>query len=53
MIWLRLFHIVAGAFWVGAAVFGAFFVMPAARAAGPEGGRFAGNLMKRMAPALG
>ena len=53
MVWLRLFHIVAGAFWVGAAVFGAFFVMPTARAAGLEGGRFVGRLMQRMGPALG
>ena len=53
MVWLRLFHIVAGVFWVGAAAFGAFFVMPTARAAGPEGGRFVGRLMQRMGPALG
>jgi uncharacterized membrane protein len=53
MVWLRLFHIVAGVFWVGSAAYGAFFVMPTARAAGPEGGRFVGQLMQRMGPALG
>lgn len=53
MIWLRLFHIVFGALWVGAATFGAFFIMPAARVAGPEGGRFVGRLMQRMGPAMG
>ena len=53
MVWLRLFHIVAGAFWVGSAAFGAFVVMPTARAVGPEGTRFVGRLMQRMGPALG
>lgn len=53
MVWLRLFHIVAGAFWVGGAAFGAFFMMPAARAAGPEGGRFVGRVMQRMGPVMG
>jgi len=53
MVWLRLFHIVAGAFWVGSAAYDAFFVMPTARAAGPEGGRFVGRLMQRMGPAMG
>ena len=53
MVWLRLFHIVAGVFWVGGAVYGTFFVMPTARAAGPEGGRFVGRLMQRMGPAFG
>jgi uncharacterized membrane protein len=53
MVWLRVFHIVAGIFWVGSAAYGAFFVMPTARAAGPEGGRFVGRLMQRMGPALG
>ncbi|MGB8648614.1 MAG: hypothetical protein WCF84_25480 [Anaerolineae bacterium] len=37
---LRLTHIVAGMFWVGAAVLNTVFLMPAARALGPEGGRF-------------
>jgi len=37
---LRLIHILAGIFWVGAAVVTTAFLMPAARAMGPEGGRF-------------
>jgi len=53
MVWLRLVHIVAGTFWVGSAVFGALILLPTARAAGPEGGRFLGRLMQRMGPALG
>ena len=53
MVWLRLLHIVAGVFWVGTAVFMALFVLPTARAAGPEGGRFVVRLGRRMGPALG
>ena len=37
---LRLIHILAGTFWVGAAVVTTVFLMPAARAMGPEGGKF-------------
>ena len=37
---LRLIHILAGTFWVGAAVVTTAFLMPAARAMGPEGGKF-------------
>ena len=37
---LRLIHILAGTFWVGAAVVTTAFLMPAARAIGPEGGKF-------------
>jgi len=47
MLWLRLVHIVAGAFWVGAAVFMAAIVVPAARAAGAEGGNFLERLMQQ------
>jgi len=53
MVWLRLLHIVAGVVWVGSAVFSALFLMPVARAAGPEGGRFVARLMQRMGPAMG
>ena len=53
MIWLRLLHIVAGTFWVGSALFIALFVLPTARASGPEGGRFVARLMRRMGPSLG
>jgi uncharacterized membrane protein len=35
---LRLVHIVLGVFWVGAAVFLAFLLVPALRATGPSGG---------------
>ncbi len=34
----RLIHILAGAFWVGAALFTAFFLMPSLRAVGPAAG---------------
>lgn len=53
MVWLRLLHIVAGVFWVGTAVVMALFVLPTARAAGPEGGRFVARLGRRIGPALG
>ena len=35
---LRLVHIVAGVFWVGAVIFIALFLMPSLRGAGPAGG---------------
>ena len=44
---LRLLHIVAGVFWVGAAITTTFFTMPTARAAGPIGGQFMGQFMSR------
>ena len=47
MIILRLLHIVAGAIWVGIAVFGAFLLGPAVQDSGPEGGKVMGALMKR------
>jgi uncharacterized membrane protein len=34
----RLIHILAGAFWVGAALFTAFFLLPSLRAVGPAAG---------------
>jgi uncharacterized membrane protein len=37
---MRLIHILAGTFWVGAAVFIAAFVEPAVHALGPDGGKF-------------
>jgi len=45
---LRLLHIVLGAFWVGAIVFSAFFLMPAVRAAGPGGGGVMAQIMGRL-----
>jgi uncharacterized membrane protein len=50
MVWLRLLHIVAGSFWVGSVVFVAAFLLPTARAAGPDGGRFVASLMQRTGP---
>ena len=47
MLWLRLVHILAGVFWVGSAVFLAAIVLPAARAAGAEGGHFMERLMQQ------
>ena len=37
---LRFIHILAGTFWVGSAVVMTAFLMPTARAIGPEGGKF-------------
>ena len=47
---LRLLHIVAGAIWVGAIVFLAFFLMPTVAAAGPGGGPFMREFGKRKIP---
>src|SRR4051812_26569420 len=44
---LRLVHILAGIFWVGATLFLAAFLMPAARAIGPGAGPLMGQLMQR------
>lgn len=44
---LRLIHIVAGAFWAGAAMLMAWFIAPAAKAAGPGAGPFMQALLKR------
>ena len=40
----RLLHIVAGAFLVGIAIFNAFFLFPAIKAAGPAGGQVMGRV---------
>lgn len=37
---LRIVHILAGAFWVGATAMIFLFIQPSARELGPEGGRF-------------
>lgn len=42
---LRLIHILAGAFWVGAVFTNAFFLQPTAETLGPEAGRFQLRLM--------
>jgi uncharacterized membrane protein len=44
---LRLIHILAGAFWFGAAVLMAAFIVPTMRDTGREGGRFLQHLMQR------
>ena len=43
---LRLIHIFTGVFWAGSAMYLAIFVMPAARALGPDGGKFMGQLVR-------
>lgn len=45
---LRLIHILAGIFWVGAAVLMAAFITPAAQAIGPEGGKFMQFLLGKL-----
>lgn len=47
MIVLRLVHILAGVFWVGATLLVAGFLFPTLRSVGPEGGRFMQQLMQR------
>ena len=44
-LFLRLIHILAGVFWVGAIFIIAGFLLPTARATGREGGRFMQYLM--------
>ena len=44
LILMRLLHIVAGAFWVGAVVFMAAFLIPTIRAVGPGGAPVMGHL---------
>jgi uncharacterized membrane protein len=43
---LRVVHVLIGAFWVGAIVFMAAFLMPSVRAAGPAGGAVMQKLMQ-------
>ena len=47
MIALRIVHILFGLFWAGTAIALAAFVIPAARANGPTGGRLLRELMQR------
>src|SRR5256885_6190676 len=47
MAFLRLLHILAGIFWVGATVFLASFLLPAARTVGPTAGPVIAELMGR------
>lgn len=43
----RVLHIVLGAFWMGAIVFVAFFLMPAMGEAGPDGAKVMAGLVRR------
>ncbi len=43
---LRLVHIFTGAFWVGATLYLAIFILPAVKALGPDGSKFMAQLMK-------
>lgn len=43
---LRLIHIFCGAFWAGATIYVAMFVLPAVKALGPDGGKFMAQLLK-------
>jgi uncharacterized membrane protein len=47
MVVLRLIHIVAGIFWVGATIVLAAFLLPAARTVGPSAGAVMTELMER------
>jgi len=44
---MRLLHILLGAFWAGALVFTAFFLLPSIREAGPDGAKVIAGLMRR------
>ena len=44
---LRLIHVLGGIFWVGSALFTAFFLVPALMTAGPAGGAIMGALQQR------
>ncbi|MCP4423851.1 MAG: hypothetical protein GY803_05100, partial [Chloroflexi bacterium] len=44
---LRLIHIIAGVFWAGAGLMNVGFVSPAAKKAGPEGGKFMQTLVQQ------
>jgi uncharacterized membrane protein len=45
---LRILHIFGGIFWAGAAWLGLFFLEPASRALGPDGGKFLGYLTNNL-----
>lgn len=44
---MRVLHVVLGVFWGGAVLFNAFFLQPALRDVGPEGGKLMGALVSR------
>jgi len=43
---LRIAHVIAGAFWLGAVLFVAGFLLPAARTAGPAGGQVMNQIVQ-------
>ena len=47
VILMRVLHVVLGVFWGGAVIFTAFFLQPAIRDAGPEGGKVMGAIVAR------
>jgi len=44
---MRVLHVLLGVFWGGAVLLNAFFLQPAMRDAGPEGGKVMGALLRR------
>jgi uncharacterized membrane protein len=44
---MRLLHVVLGVFWAGTLLFTAFFLQPAVRDTGPDGGKVMGALVGR------
>ena len=44
---VRFLHVFAGALWVGMAIFSAFFLMPAMKEVGPDGGKVMAALERR------
>lgn len=44
---LRLFHVLLGAFWAGALIFNALFLVPSIRDAGPDGAKVVAGLLRR------
>lgn len=44
---IRFLHVLAGAMWVGMAVFSAFFLMPAVKELGPDGGKVMAAMERR------
>jgi uncharacterized membrane protein len=43
----RVLHVVLGAFWMGAIVFAAFYLMPAVAEAGPDGAKVMAGIVRR------
>ena len=43
----RVVHVVLGAFWMGAIVFAAFYLMPAVAEAGPDGAKVMAGIVRR------